>query len=164
MADEISDIPPEMRKVFGRLRRWRSRQTHRAPIPESLWTAAAKLAREHGINATAKVLHLEYGKLKQRAGTVGVAKGHAAKAKASAAGLHRAGAAAPPRFVELMAPRPGSAPECRVELEGPRGRMRIEFKGLATAELVALGRMLWDRLNAIYDQFTRPRCIGKLNL
>jgi hypothetical protein len=46
--------------------------------------------------------------------------------------------------VELMTPRLGSAPECRVELEGPRGRMRIEFKGLATAELVALGRMLWD--------------------
>jgi hypothetical protein len=29
-------------------------------------------------------------------------------------------------------------------LEGPRGRMKIEFKGIATAELVALGRALWD--------------------
>ena len=128
-----------MRKVFGRLQRWRNTQTRRAPIPESLWIAAAKLAREHGINATAKALHLEYGKLKQRAAAVGVAK-----TKASVTVPHRARPAAPPRFVELMAPRLGSAPECRVELEGPRGRMRIEFKGIATAELVALGRMLWD--------------------
>jgi len=139
MADEISDIPPDMRKVFGRLQRWRSKQTRRVPIPEPLWTAAAELAREHGINATAKALHLEYGKLKQRGAAVGVAK-----AKTRAAVARRAGPVAPPRFVELMTPRLGSAPECRVELEGPRGRMRIEFKGLATAELVALGRMLWD--------------------
>jgi hypothetical protein len=30
-----------------------------------------------------------------------------------------------------------------VELEGLRGRTRIEFKGIATAELVALSRALW---------------------
>ena len=144
MAGEIPDIPRGMRKVYGRLKRWRSTQTRRAPIPESLWTAAAELAREHGINATAKVLHLEYGKLKQRAKVVGVVKGRVAKAKAPAASSRRAGPFAPPRFVELMAPRPGSPSECRVELEGPRGRMRIEFKGIATAELVALSRALWD--------------------
>jgi len=65
MAGEVLNIPPGMRKVYGRLKRWRSKQTRRVPIPEPLWTAAAELAREHGINATAKVLHLEYGKLKQ---------------------------------------------------------------------------------------------------
>ena len=74
----------------------------------------------------------------------GVARGGGAKAKARAAVPRRAGPVAPPRFVELMAPRLCGSPECRVELEGPRGRMRIEFKGIATAELVALGRMLWD--------------------
>jgi hypothetical protein len=99
MAGELSNIPPEMRKVFGRLRRWRNTQTRRAPIPESLWTAAAELAREHGINATAKALHLEYGKLKQRAEAVGVTKGRGAKAKTPAAVAHRAGPVAPPRFV-----------------------------------------------------------------
>jgi hypothetical protein len=46
--------------------------------------------------------------------------------------------------VELIAPRPGGSPECLVELEGPRGRMRMQFKGMATAELVALSRALWD--------------------
>jgi hypothetical protein len=46
--------------------------------------------------------------------------------------------------VELIAPRPGSFLDCRVELEGRRGKMRIELKGIATAELVALSRTLWD--------------------
>ena len=51
---------------------------------------------------------------------------------------------APPTFVELMAPPSGSFPGAVVELEGPRGRMRIELKGVATAELVALSRALWN--------------------
>jgi hypothetical protein len=39
-----------------------------------LWAAAGELAREHGINRTAKALHLEYGKLKQWAEAADVAK------------------------------------------------------------------------------------------
>jgi len=73
MASEIRAIPPNMRKVFRRLKRWRRSHTGRLPIPEPLWTAA-ELAREHGIFPTAKALHLEYGKLKQRAEAVGAAK------------------------------------------------------------------------------------------
>jgi hypothetical protein len=42
------------------------------PIPEPLWAAAAKLALEHGIFPTAKALHLEYGKLKQREEATGL--------------------------------------------------------------------------------------------
>jgi hypothetical protein len=33
-------------------------------MPESLWAAAEELAREYGINPTAKAPHREYGKLK----------------------------------------------------------------------------------------------------
>jgi hypothetical protein len=46
--------------------------------------------------------------------------------------------------VELIAPRSGAFPAGVVELEGPRGRMKIELKGVAMAELVALSRALWD--------------------
>jgi len=46
--------------------------------------------------------------------------------------------------VELIAPRSGGFPPGVVDLEAPRGRMRIELKGVATAELVALSRALWD--------------------
>jgi hypothetical protein len=140
MANEIPVIPPDMRKVYLRLKRWRSSHARRVPIPESLWAAAGELARAHGINPTARALHLEYGKLKQRAEAAAPAvKRRVAKAPADAP--RRTRRTAPPTFVELMAPPfPGAV----VELEGRRGRMRIELKGVATAELVALSRALWD--------------------
>jgi len=157
MTSEIPNIPHDMRKVYLCLKRWRSSHTGRLPIPERLWAAAAELARDHGIFPTAKALHLEYGKLKQHAEAAGPAvKGWGVKAptalrqtqgdkrRRTAVPRRARSRPRPPAFVELIAPRPGSSPECRVELEGPRGRMRIEFKGIATAELVALSRALWD--------------------
>ena len=142
MTNEISDIPPEMRKVYRRLRRWRSSHARRVPIPDALWAAAGELAREHGINRTAKALRLEYGKLKERAEALGPTKKVVRKAR-SAIPRH-ARSTVPPTFMELLTPRVGSATSAVVELEGPRGRMKIEFKGVAPAELVALSRTLWD--------------------
>lgn len=145
MANEIPDIPPDMRKVYRRLRRWRTSHARRLPLPDALWAAAGELAREHGINRTAKALHLEYGKLKERAGAAGQEKKVVRKVR-SAIPRHAESTAAP-TFMELITPRPGSvgsAASAVVELEGPRGRMKIELKGVATAELVALSRALWD--------------------
>jgi hypothetical protein len=144
MGNEIPDIPLHMRKVYQRLNRWRSAHTGRWPIPERIWTAAAELAREYGVFPTAKALHLEYGKLKERAEAAGpVVKKRGVKVRKR--GRRRVPSpTSPPSFVELMAPRSGSLPGAVVELEGPRGRMKIELKGVATAELVALSRALWD--------------------
>jgi len=142
MANEIPDISPDMQRLYKRFERWRSAHTGRLPIPERLWTAAAELAREHGVFPTAKALHLEYGKLKDRAEALGQEKKVVRKMR-SAIPRHAVSTAAP-TFMELITPRPGSAASAVVELEGPRGRMRVEFKGVATAELVALSRALWD--------------------
>ncbi len=144
MPREFLDIPPDMRKVYRRLNRWRSAHTGRWPIPERIWAAAAELAREHGVFPTAKALHLEYGKLKERAEAAGqVMKRRGVKARTR--GRRRGpSSASPPTFVELLAPRSSSLPGAVMELEGPRGRMKIELKGVATAELVALSRALWD--------------------
>src|SRR4030095_4770359 len=49
----------------GRVAGWRRSNTGPLPIPETLWTAAAEVAREHGVFRTAKVLSLEYGKLRR---------------------------------------------------------------------------------------------------
>ena len=157
MASDLSDIPHNMRRLYRRFERWRSAHTGRLAIPERLWAAATELAREHGVFPTAKALHLEYGKLKQLADVpVPALKGRVGKGptapRQTPGGMRRRTTVLrrtrsqprPPAFVELVAPRPGSSPECRVELEGPRGRMRVEFKGIATAELVALSRALWD--------------------
>lgn len=144
MASELSDIPPDMRRLYRRFERWRSGRTGRFPIPERLWAAATELARQHGVSSTAKALRLDYGRLQQRVeATVPAAKGRVAKAPAAVLRRSRS-RSRPLTFVELLAPRPGSSPAGRVELEGPRGRMRIEFRGIATAELVALSRALWD--------------------
>jgi len=142
MANEIPEIPPDMRKIYLRLRRWRSSHARRVPLPDSLWAAAGELARAHGINRTAKALHLEYGKLKERAEAAGPAKRLVRKAPSVTP--RRARAPAPPTFMELITPRPGSVASAVVELEEARGRMKIEFKGVAAAELVALSRALWD--------------------
>jgi len=144
MANEISEIPPDMQKLYRRFERWRNAHTGRLPIPERLWTTAAELAREYGVFPTAKALHLEYGKLKERAEAAGAsAKRRRVKVRARVP-RQMPSVTSPPTFVELMAPRSGSLPSAVVELEGPRGRMKIELKGVATAELVALSRALWD--------------------
>ena len=145
MANELPDIPHDMLKVQRRFEQWRSAHPGRLPIPERLWRAATELAREHGVFHTAKVLHLDYGKLKQllEAASPGM-KRQAKRTPVSKWRRARHSSTVPPTFVELIPPRSGSFPECRVELEGPRGRMRIELKGMATAELVALSRALWD--------------------
>ncbi len=63
-------IPAGMRRVCQRFERWRRGHQARLPIPEALWSSAAQLAREHGVFRTAKVLRLEYGKLRRMAETV----------------------------------------------------------------------------------------------
>ena len=121
-------VPAGMRRVYRRFEGWRSGQKARLPIPEPLWAAAVKLAQDHGVFRTAQVLHLEYGKLKrlvERAGPV-------------------APATAPPAFVELMAPPAAGLSECLVELEGPRGKMRLQWKGMTAPDLAGLSRALWE--------------------
>ena len=155
VANQVQGFPPDIQRLYQRFERWRSSHTGRLPIPEPLWAAAAELAQRHGVFRISKSLHLEYGKLKERAGAAGPATKKpagntpAALPRTGQADGHSRTAALSrhqsPAFVELIAPNPrGTSLECRVELEGRRGKMRIEFKGIATAELVALGRALWD--------------------
>jgi predicted Holliday junction resolvase-like endonuclease len=87
------------------------------PIPEPLWAAAAELAREHGVFPTAKALHLEYGKLKERAEAPGQEKKAVRKARSVI--LRQVPPTAAPTFMELITPRSGSLPSAMVGLEGP---------------------------------------------
>jgi len=65
MSRAAPDLPDEMRAVHGRFARWRKSHTGRLRIPEPLCAAATETAREYGVFRTAKVLQLEYGKLKR---------------------------------------------------------------------------------------------------
>jgi hypothetical protein len=130
MATDAADIPRGMRRVHRRFERWRSAHTGRLPIPEALWASAAELARECGVFHTAKVLRLEYGKLKRMV---------------EAAGPIGCTARAPTSFVELVTAPAMSLSECLIELEGPRGKMRIQWKGSTGPDLAGLSRALWER-------------------
>ena len=123
------DIPNGMRKVHRRFERWRNSHQGRPPIPEPLWAAAAELAQEHGVFRTAQILRLDYNKLKRRAGGAGPVVRRTTP---------------PAAFMELLAPPAAGVAECLVELEGPRGKMRIQWKGASAPDLAGLGRALWE--------------------
>ena len=123
-----SDIPIGMAKAHQRFERWRSSHKGRKPIPESLWRAAVEVAREHGIFRTSKALRLEFNKLKRRVQSAG-----------------RRAASTRPAFVELVASESAGLSECLIELEGPRGKMRVQWKGITPPDLAGLSRTLWER-------------------
>ena len=98
-----------------------------------MWASAAAAAREHGVFRTAKILRLEYAKLKRLA--------------ESATPVKRK-SASPAEFLELVAPQvapsePGLS-ECVIELEGPRGKMRVQWKSVTLPDLAGLSRSLWE--------------------
>jgi len=118
MGRAAPDVPDGMRGIHERFVRWRKSHTRRLPIPEPLWMAAAEVAREHGVFRTAKVLNLEYGKLKRLT------------TESHPVGRRTAKLAPPAAFVELLTPGMGGGTECVIELEGLRGKMRIQWKGI----------------------------------
>ena len=128
-AKESLEIPVGMRRVCRRFERWREGHKARLPIPEALWASAAEAAREHGVFRAAKALRLEYGKLNRMVET--------------SPALARP-AMAPATVLELVPPQAGGLAECLIELEGPHGKMRIQWKGTTAPDLAALSRVLWE--------------------
>jgi len=57
------EIPAPLKEAQERFEQWRSSQTGRRPIPESLWALASELARQYGVFRTAQLLRLDYTKL-----------------------------------------------------------------------------------------------------
>jgi hypothetical protein len=125
------EIPVGMERIYRRFERWRKSHRGRLPIPAPLWAAAAEVAREHGVFRTAKILRLEHGKLKRMV----------ASAKPA---VRRAPAPPPAGFLELVAPQAVSPTECVIELQGPRGKMRIQWKGATAPDIAGLSRALWE--------------------
>ena len=125
------EIPAKLKEAQERFEQWRSSQSGRRPIPESLWALASELASQHGVFRTAQVLRLDYNKLKQRT-------------PAAASTVGKPDQAPPPAFVELIASSAANPCECIIEVEGPRGRMRIEWKGPTAPDLAGLSRVLWE--------------------
>lgn len=125
-------VPADLQELSGRFEDWRRTRRGKLPIPEPLWAAAAELARSHGVCQTAQVLRLEYKKLKQL--TDGQAAGRP---------VRRRRAPALATFMELV-PSPTAAAECVIEMEGSRGKLRVQWKGATAPDLAGLSRVLWE--------------------
>ncbi len=123
------EVPAGMQRICRRFERWRSSHRGRLPIPEGWWASAAAVAREHGVFRTAKVLRLEYGKLKRMV---------------ESAAQHGRPATAPTTFLERMPPQAVGLSERLIELEGPRFKMRIQWKGPTAPDLTGLSRSWWE--------------------
>lgn len=117
-----------LQEAKGRFEEWRNNRRGKARIPAELWAAAVEVARTEGINRTARELHVAWDDLKRRMTTAGEIP--------LQPGL--------PVFVELVAPQAQSVPECTLEVEGRRGKLRIQLKGASAADLATLSRALWE--------------------
>ena len=107
----------EGRRRFDETRRHRR---HGAPFPDDLWSLAAELAREHGLNRTARALGLDYYSLKKHLDAAGAPE-------------------ARHDFIEIPASRLPSVATCTIEVESPHGaRMRIQIYGGTLPDLVAI--------------------------
>ena len=124
------EIPAELKDAQERFQEWRGSHAGRRRIPEPLWTLALEQAAQHGVFRTAQVLRLDYARLKRQM------KGTAPTAQP--------GATPAPAFVELMSCANGRACECIIEVEGQRGRIRVEWKGSTAPDLAGLSRVLWE--------------------
>ncbi len=132
MPTRSSRVPSRVSREFEALRRrltqWRATRPHlRAAIPEPMWTEAVRLAQQHGVSETARVLGLGYEGLKRRLS-------------------QRAISAVPgPTFVELPLVSSSSVVTWVLEFRGPDGRvLRVQVPPMPVSDLVVLGRAVWS--------------------
>jgi len=113
-AEEVIGRDTQLSELARRLKQWRGGQRSQGPLPQWVWNEATEAACEHGVSQVARVLRLDYYKLKRRA--------DALPAEARANG-------APPGFVELSVSPPPSIPsEWTLELSDPQGR-KLTLRG-----------------------------------
>ncbi len=129
MNRKSAPIPEPVAQLQRQLDQFRSTQSRRTKLPESLWQAAVELARRHGVYSVAHPLRLDYMGLKKRL--------------TAAPNLRRK--TSKPAFVELLAPHPATLEEWVIELESSGGsKMRIQWKTTAPPDWTSLLRAWRD--------------------
>lgn len=125
MNRKTTPIPEAIVQLQLQLDQFRSTQSARTKLPESLWQAAVELARQHGVYSVAHPLRLDYMRLKKRLGGPPRPRSKAAKTS----------------FVELIAPHPAKLDECVIEFESSRGaKMRIQWRAVTPPDWASLLR------------------------
>ncbi len=143
------ELPARLERVRRRFELWRETREDHARIPDSLWAAAARAARRHGVSKTANALRVNYHALQKRLARKTAADGRAA-GKRSGRAIAAAGGGAETegtsQFVELPPFASADGCECFLELEDADGaKMRVRLRGGGAPDLAALGRSFWNR-------------------
>ena len=122
-----ANIPIALSEARRQLDHWRSQQPNkRTRLPKEFWQKAVALAREHGLNKTARVLNVKYYSLKK----------HFDETRGDASVSSKL----TPHFIELMpgTTTPGGV-ECTIEwVDGHNATVRMHIKGAGLSELTAL--------------------------
>jgi len=120
-------IPIALSTARHQLDHWRSQQPNkRTRLPKEFWQQAVALAKEHGLNKTARALGLKYYSLKKHLDETGTDALVAAKPTAD--------------FIELLpgTMTPGGI-DCMIEwVNGSDVTVRMHIKGASVSELTAL--------------------------
>lgn len=121
---------PTLAEVQSRFAIWRKNKKHRHPIPEELWSAATLLTKTYSLHKVARLLSLDYTKLKKRAESL------------TTPALSNSLPAAPDFIPIDLIPQRDS--ECIIEMEHCNGnKMRMHFKGKADLDLQAIAESFW---------------------
>ena len=104
-------------------------------MPQDLWRKAIVLAKEHGLNKTARALNVKYDSLRKHLHEAGAAEESSVKTQ--------------PDFIELLpgTVTPGGVAkpqvECMIEwADGHNATVRMHIKGAGLSELTALAGVL----------------------
>jgi hypothetical protein len=122
-----ANIPIALSQARHQLDLWRSQQPNkRTRLPKEFWQQAVTLAKEHGLNKTARALNVKYYSLKKHFDETGGDASVSSKPE--------------PHFIELMpgTMTPGGV-ECTIEwVDGHNATVRMHIKGAGLSELTAL--------------------------
>ena|SRR5579863_3749413 len=125
MNRKTTPIPEPIVQLQRQLDQYRSTQSRRAKLPESLWQAATELARQHGVHSVAQPLRLDYMRLKKRLNGTAVPQRRSTEMA----------------FVELAPPQAAKQEECVIEFESTNGgKMRVQWKAVAPPDWTSLLR------------------------
>jgi len=122
-----ANMPRALSEARCQLDHWRSQQPNkRTRLPKEFWQQAVTLAKEHGLNKTARALNVKYYSLKKHLNETGADEGGSVKPQ--------------PEFIELL---PGAMTPCGVEcmIEWADGRgatVRMHIRGAGLSELSSL--------------------------
>ena len=126
-TEHLTNLPIALTEARRQFDHWRSQQPNkRTRLPKEFWQKAVALAREHGLNKTARALNVKYYSLKK----------HFDETRGDASISSKL----TPEFIELLpgTVTPGGV-ECTIEwIDGRDATVRMHLKGIGVLELTVL--------------------------